>query len=48
MGAAHRILMSYGKYTLMQSFYEQVYEITTFPNQIALHKNTRDTGVSSP
>jgi hypothetical protein len=23
----------------MQSFYEQVYEMTTFPSQIALHKN---------
>ena len=34
---------SYDKYSLMQSFYEQVYEITIFLSQIALHKNSRYT-----
>ena len=34
---------SYDKYSLMQSFYEQVYEITIFLSQIALHKNARYT-----
>jgi len=33
--------MSYDKYSLMQSFYEQVYEITIFLSQIALHKNSQ-------
>jgi hypothetical protein len=37
------ILMCYDKYSLMQSFYEQVYEITIFLSQIALHKNARYT-----
>ena len=43
LGAPHRLLMSYDKYSLMQSFYEQVYEITIFLSQIALHKNARYT-----
>jgi hypothetical protein len=40
--------MSYDKYSLMQSYYEQVYEITTFLSQIALHKNAWHTEGSSP
>ena len=37
------VFCSYGKYSLMQSFYEKVYEITTFLSQITLHKNAWDT-----
>ena len=39
---------SYDKYSLMQSFYEQVYEITTFLSQIALHKNASYIDDSAP
>src|SRR6266849_487387 len=42
-GRDNAISCSYDKYSLMQSFYEQVYEITPFLSQIALHKNARHT-----
>src|SRR5262245_64696130 len=39
---------SYDKYSLMQSFYEQVYEITTFLSKVALNQNVSYNEGSSP
>ena len=41
-------IYTYVKYSLMQSFYGQVYNIATYSSQIALHKNALYTESANP